>query len=151
MAKLDVENIKKLKEETGAGVLNIKNVLEEFSGDYEKAKEKLMEEGKKKAATKSEREASDGLIYSYIHNNGRAGSMIHMACETDFVAKTEDFQNLCKEIALQVVSMDYDNVEELLADEYIRDSSQTIQDLITNVIAKLGENIELREFIKMKI
>jgi elongation factor Ts len=151
MAKLDIENIKKLKELTGAGVLNIKNALEEFDGDFEKAKEKLVEEGKKKAATKTDRVANDGLVYAYIHNNGRAGSLIHMACETDFVAKTEDFQKLCKEVALQVVSMDYDNIEELLNDEYIRDSSKKISDLITDTIAKLGENIELRAFKKMSV
>ena len=77
--------------------------------------------------------------------------MIHMACETDFVAKTDEFQKLCKEVALQVTSMDYENKEELLEAEYIRDPSKKIKDLITETIAQLGENIELEEFVKLSV
>ncbi len=150
MANLDVENIKKLRDLTGAGILEIKKALEEL-GDFEKAKEHLMEKGKARAASKSDRDASDGLIFSYIHTGGKAGSMILMACETDFVAKTEDFQNLCKEVAMQVCSGDYETVEELLADEYVRDGGKKVGDLITETIAKLGENIELKKFIKYSV
>lgn len=150
MGKIDVKKIKELREKTGAGVLDIKNAIEKFEGDEEKVLKHLEEIGRKIAAKKSERETADGLIYAYIHN-GKVGSMIHMACETDFVAKTDQFNKLCKEVALQVASMDYENNEELLNAEYIRDSSKTIQDLITDTIAQLGENIELKEFVKLSV
>ena len=151
MAKTNVNDIKKLRDETGAGVLEIKNALEEFDGDFKKVKEDLMKKGKAKAAKKADRDASDGLVYAYIHNGGKVGSLILMACETDFVAKTNDFQNLCREVAMQVCTGDYDSVGDLLKDEYIRDESKTVKDLITEAIAKLGENIELREFTKYSI
>lgn len=151
MAKTNVDDIKKLRDETGAGVLEIKNALEEFDGDFEKAKEDLMKKGKAKAAKKADRDALDGLVYAYIHNGGKVGSLILMACETDFVAKTDDFQNLCKEVAMQVCTGDYDSVKNLLKAEYMRDESKTIKDLITEAIAKLGENIELREFTKYSV
>ncbi len=151
MPNLDVENIKKLRDLTGAGVLDIKKSLEEHGADFEKAKADLMEKGKARAASKADRNASDGLVYSYIHNGGKAGSMVLMACETDFVAKTPDFQNLCKEVAMQVCSGDYENVEELLSDEYVRDGSKKVGDLITEAVAKLGENIELKQFVKYRV
>ncbi len=151
MVNLDVENIKKLRDETGAGVLDIKNALAAFDGDYKKARADLMEKGKAKAATKSGRDASDGLVYSYIHTGGKVGSMIVMACETDFVAKTPDFQNLCKEVAMQACSGEYESIEELLADDYTRDPSKKVSDLIAEAIAKLGENIELKQFVKYRV
>lgn len=151
MTKSNIKDIKKLREETGAGVLDVKKALEEFDGDVEKAKEKLLEKAKEKAATKGDRETGDGLVYSYIHTGGKAGSMILMACETDFVAKTEDFQNLCKEVAMQACTADYESVDELLDAEYIRDDSKKVKDLITEAIAKLGENITLKKFVKYSI
>lgn len=151
MPNLDVENIKKLRDLTGAGVLDIKKALEEHGGDFEKAKADLMEKGKARAAKKADRKASDGLVYSYIHTGGKVGSMIVMACETDFVAKTPDFQNLCKEVAMQACSGDYETIDELLGDDYIRDDSKKVSDLITETIAKLGENIELKQFVKYSV
>jgi len=151
MAKLNVEEIKKLRELTGAGVLDIKKALEKFDGDYEKAKEVLIEKGKEKAAKKADRDASDGLVYAYIHNGGKVGSLVHISCETDFVAKTDDFQKLCKEIAMQVVQGEYESVEDLLADDYIRDGSKKVADLVTETIAKVGENIKLKKFIKYSV
>jgi elongation factor Ts len=151
MANLDAKLIKELRDLTGAGVLDIKNALEKFEGDVEKTKNFLMEKGRERAAGKSDRNAKDGLIYSYIHNGGKVGSMIYLACETDFVAKTEDFQNLCKEIAMQAATVPYENVEELLNDDYIRDGSKKIKDLITDTIAKVGENIELRKITRLKV
>jgi elongation factor Ts len=151
MAKTSMEDIKKHRDLTGAGVLDIKNAMEDSDGDFEKAKEDLIKKGKAKAAKKAERDASDGLVYSYIHNGGKVGSLILMACETDFVAKTDDFQNLCKEVAMQICTGDYDSVKQLLDDEYIRDGSKTVRDLVTEAIAKLGENIELREFTKYTV
>lgn len=148
---IDVKKLKKLREETGAGVLDIKEALEKHDGDMDKVREQLKEISKEIAAKKADRETGDGLVYSYIHNNGKVGSMIHMACETDFVAKTDEFKKLCKEVAMQITSMEYENKEELLKDEYIRDSSKTVEDLIKETIGQLGENIELEEFTKFSV
>ncbi|MFZ2664348.1 MAG: translation elongation factor Ts, partial [Patescibacteria group bacterium] len=121
---IDAEKIKKLREETGAGVLEIKSALEEAGEDYEKAKESLMKKAASKAAKKADRTANDGLVYSYIHNGGKVGSMVLISCETDFVAKTDDFKKLCHEVAMQVCTEDFDNLENLLSSEYIRDPSK---------------------------
>ena len=103
MSTINVELIKKLREETGAGVLDVKQALETHGGDEAKAREDLVKKGLVKAAKKSaEREVKDGLVHSYIHAGGKVGSLVSVACETDFVAKTEQFQKLVHEVALQV-------------------------------------------------
>lgn len=146
-----VEKIKILREETGAGVMEVKETLEKYDGDIEKARKDLMSKVSAKAAKKADREAGDGLVYSYIHNNGKLGSMIMMACETDFVARNENFTDLCKEVAMQVCTEDYKNVKGVLEAPYMRDESRTVQDLINEAIAKLGEKIELKEFTKYSV
>jgi len=147
----DIKKIKQLREDTGAGVMEVKQALDKHGGDLEKAKKELMKKASAKAAKKADRVAGDGLIYSYIHLNGKLGGLIHMACETDFVAKTDAFQNLCKEVAMQVCTEDIDKVKDLLKAEYMRDASKTVGDLITEATAKLGEKIELKKFIKYSI
>ena len=148
----NLENIKKLRDETGAGVLEIKKALEDTKGNYVKAKDILVKKGMARAAKKSaERTASDGLVYAYIHNTGKVGSMVAVACETDFVAKTDQFSELCKDLAMQVCTGDYSNVEELLADEFIKDPKKKISDLVTEAIAKTGEKIEIKKFVKYSI
>lgn len=147
----NIEIIKKLRDETGAGILEIKNMLEEVGDIYEKAKEELLKKSAAKAAKKSERVAEDGLVYSYIHNSGKVGSLVLLSCETDFVAKTEDFQKLCREIAMQVCTEDYEDVEKLLQAEYIRDPSKKILDLVNEATAKVGEKIEVRKFVKFSV
>jgi elongation factor Ts len=147
----NIEIIKKLRDETGAGILEIKNMLEEVSDNYEKAKEELLKKSAAKAAKKSDRVAEDGLVYSYIHNSGKVGSLVLLSCETDFVAKTDDFQKLCREIAMQVCSEDYENVEKLLESEYIREPSKKILDLVNEATAKVGEKIEIRKFVKFSV
>ncbi len=147
----NIEIIKKLRDETGAGILEIKNMLEEQGDNYDKTKEELLKKSAAKAAKKSDRVAEDGLVYSYIHNSGKVGSLVLLSCETDFVAKTEDFQKLCKDIAMQVCSEDYEDLEKLLESEYIRDPSKKISDLINEAVAKVGEKIEIRKFAKFSV
>ena len=149
--ELNIKDIKNLREETGAGILEVKQALENSSGDYAKAKEELMKKVGSKAAKKSDRVTKDGLIFAYLHARGRVGTLIYMACETDFVAKTEDFQRLCKEVAMQAATGDYSSVEELLNDEYIRDPSKKISDLLNETTAKVGEKIELKKFVKYSV
>ncbi len=148
---IDVESIKKLREETGAGVLEVKQALEASNGDFQAARKELALKGISKAAKKADRMTKDGLVHSYIHMGGKVGSMVLVACETDFLAKTEDFKNLCHEIALQACAQEYPDIETLLAAEYIRDPGKKIMDLITEVTAKVGEKIELKNFARFAV
>ncbi len=147
----NINDIKKLREETGAGVLEVKEALEKFSGDYNAAKSELMKKVSSKAEKKAGRTASDGLVASYIHHSGKVGSLVLVACETDFVAKTDYFDHICKDIAMQVCSEDYKDVDELVKSEYIKDPSKTIGDLIQELTAKMGEKIEVKKFVKYSI
>jgi elongation factor Ts len=147
----NIEEIKKLREETGAGVLEVKQALEDAGGSYEKARELLMSKVKAKAEKKADRVTKDGLVESYIHMGGQAGSLVLVACETSFVAKTDDFKKLAHEIAMQVCTDNYTDVEMLLNSEYIRDSSKKIKDLINETIAKVGEKIEVRSFVRYDV
>jgi len=148
---INTEKIKKLRDETGAGLLEIRNILEEVGGDFEKAREELMKNVASKAAKKSDRIVEDGLVYSYVHNSGKVGSLVLVGCETDFVAKTDDFQKLCKEIAMQICTEDYESVEDLLNAEYVRDPSKKIVDLVNETTAKVGEKVEIRKFAKFTV
>ncbi len=145
---ISTEDIKKLREETGAGIADCKEALTESDGDMAKAKEWLKQKGFDRAAKKSEREVKSGVVEVYSHG-GRVGVVVEVLCETDFVAKTEDFKNLAHEIALQIASMNPEDKEALLAQEYIRDNSQTISDMIKSVVGKLGENIQIGKFCRV--
>lgn len=148
MATVSIESIKKLREETGAGILDSRAALELNDGDMQKAKEYLRKKGLEKADKKADREIKSGLVYSYIHGVGKVGAMVEMGCETDFVAKTDDFVELCKEVSMQVASMSPESVEELMKQAYIRDPKKTVEDLVKEKIAKLGENIQIRRFVR---
>lgn len=147
-----IEEIKKLREETGAGVMDAKRALEETKGNYDAAKKILEEKGLAKAAKKqAERTVKDGLVHSYVHSSGKAGSLVLVACETDFVAKTDDFQKLCHDIAMQVCALDYENVQDLLEDDFLKDPSRKVKDVVSGAISKLGEKIEIVKFSKLSL
>ena len=146
-----IDQIKELREATGISVAECKKALEEAGGDMAKAKEWLRQRGKEVAEKKQDRETGEGLVTSYVHGTGKVGSLVAVRCETDFVARSEDFQNLCHELALQAASMEAENVEDLLAQEYIKDSSKTIKELIEEGVAKLGENIVVERFARFRI
>ena len=145
-----IDDVKKLREETGAGVMDAKKALEEY-GDYAQAKQAMVEAGAAKAAKKSDRQAKDGLVFSYLHSTGKVGSLVESNCETDFVARTEDFKKLGQEVAMQAAAMPAANLDEFLAQDYIRDPSKKISDLVTGAIAKLGENIKIARIVRYKI
>ncbi len=147
---VSVEEIKKLREKTGAGIADCREALEETKGDLEKAATYLKKKGIEKAEKKAERETNQGRVFSYIHG-GKIGVLVALLCETDFVAKTEEFQNLGKELCLQIASMDPKDTEELLKQEYIRDPKVTIEEMVKEVIGKLGENIKLDKFTRISI
>ncbi len=145
MIKVNLNDLKKLREATDAGVADCRQALEESNGDMKKATEWLKKKGVERAAKKSEREVKAGRVFSYIHHTGRLGSLVSLACETDFVAKTDHFQNLGKELSLQVASAKPSSVEELLNQEYVRDPSKKISDLIKETVGVLGENIQVMD------
>jgi len=146
-----MDKIKELRDKTGAGVMDAKNALEETNGDIAKAAEIIMAKGLAKAEKRSDREVKSGKVYCYTHGGGSAGAMVEVACETDFVANTEEFSTLCKEIALQIVSMNPKDVEELMGMAYIRDASKTIEQLVKELIGKTGENIRVIRFARYKL
>lgn len=193
---VSIEAIKQLREMTGAGVMDCRKALEEAKGDLQKAVEILREKGAAKAAKKAGRTAREGIIDVYTHGEGRIGVMVELNCETDFVARTEEFRHLAHEIALQIAAMapKYIRVEDipqdmleterakfrqraldegkpehvadrvaegmlnkwldevvLLRQTYIRDESRTIQDLITEAVTRLGENIVIRRFVRWEL
>ncbi len=148
---INLELLKKLRNETQASIADCRKSLEESNGDYKKALSFLKKHGLEKAAKKSDRETSQGLIESYIHQNGRVGAIIEVLCETDFVARTDEFKHLAHEIAMQVAAMNPKDVDTLLKQEYIRDSSKTIESLIKETIAKLGENINVKKIARISL
>ena len=158
--------VKELRDKTGAGIMDSKRALEESAGDIAKAESILNAKGLASAAKKADRSTSEGLVVSYIHTGGRVGSMVELNCETDFVARTDEFGILGRNIAMQVAAMnpiyldrasipeDVEDVkdEELLNEqEYIRDSSMKITDLVKESIGKLGENIRIRRFSRFEL
>ncbi len=140
---ITVDQIKALREETGAGIMDVRRALNDSDGDVQKAKEWITKKGLARAAEKSDRETSEGFVFSYVHFNGKVGALVKLACETDFVARTDDFQNLGREIAMQVASMKPESVEDLLKEDYLRDSSKTIEQLVKSVAGKTGENVRI--------
>jgi elongation factor Ts len=149
--KVSVEKIKELREKTGAPIMRVKNVLEETKGDVSKAEGVLKKEGFKKVQDKAKRETSQGLVYAYIHHSGKVGSMVELLCETDFVAKNEVFKELAHNIALQIASMEPRNVKSLEKQEYIKDPSKKVVDLVKEAIVKTGENIKISRFNRLEL
>lgn len=147
---INLENIKLLREQTGAGIADCKEALSQSKGDMEKAKEWLRKEGLDKAAAKSDREVKAGVVDVYSHGS-RVGALVELLCETDFVARTDDFKNLAHELALQIASMNPSSVEELLSQEYIRDATLTVEQLIKQVSGKLGENVLVGRFERIAL
>ena len=158
---ISAQAVKELREKTGAGVMECKRALQDAGGNQEKAVEILREKGMTKHAKLAGREARQGLIESYIHTGGRIGALVEVNCETDFVARTEEFRVLAREIAMQVASMNPASVgamdseqggdDVLLNQEYIRDARKTIRDLIKETIGKVGENIMVSRFQRFEV
>jgi elongation factor Ts len=158
--------IKELREQSGAGIMDCRSALMECDGDTEKALDFLKEKGLLKAQKKSERTTGQGLIESYIHTAGRIGAMIEVNCETDFVARTEEFKGLAHCLAMQVAALTPKYVSEeeipegeevdpkevcLLSQPYIKDPTMTVKDVIVEAIAKVGENIQVGRFVRYEL
>jgi elongation factor Ts len=195
MSKVTAAMVKELRERTQAGLLDCKNALNETDGDMDKAVEYLRKKGLSKAAKKAGRIATEGAVVSYIHG-GRVGVLLEVNCETDFVAKTEDFQSFCRDVALQIAAMnpqavaredmDLTKVEAekkllrekaiaegkpekivdrivdgqinkffsehvLLEQAFVKDDKKTIEDVQRELIAKIGENVKIRRFVRYEL
>jgi len=147
----NIEIIKKLRELTGAGVMDAKSALEEANGDIHRAQEILKQKGLTSAKKRADRSTQSGLVYAYIHRQNEIGVLIEVNCETSFVAHTDEFRELAHELALQIASMSPNDVDDLLKQTYIRDSKMTIQDLVNETIAKTGENIIIHRFTRYQL
>lgn len=196
MANVSMDLVKELREKTGAGFGDCKKALEETGGNIEKAMDYLREKGIASASKKSSRMAKEGRIFSYIHTNGKIGAMVEINCETDFVARTDEFENLLKDISMQVAAMSPlyvkredvpkevlekekeiykaqlkdsgkpENIIEkivdgkiekyykdvcLLEQAFIKDDSKTVETIVKEKIAKLGENIIIKRFARFVV
>ena len=166
MADIPLELIKQLRELTGAGVMDCKRALEATDANLQKAVEFLREQGIASAAKKANRVAAQGVVESYIHAGGRIGVIVEVNCETDFVARTPDFQALAREVAMQIAAMNPAVVREedlpedaeptegepvLLNQPYIRDAGKTIRELINETIGRTGENIQVKRFSRFEL
>ena len=151
MANIDLELLKKLRDKTSSSIADCRMALEESGGDYSKALAWLKKRSIEKAEKKADRETMQGVIDAYIHQGGKVGVLVEALCETDFVAKTDEFKHLTKEIGMQVAAMNPKDVDSLLKQEYIRDSSQTIEQFIKSIVGKLGENIVIKRFVRFEI
>lgn len=193
---VNMEQVKSLREKTGAGIVEVKKALEAAGGDEEQAIRILRESGAAKAVKKTDREAKEGVISTYLHSNGRIGAMVKLYCETDFVARNEEFQSLGRDIAMQVTAMspaalrpedvsDESVAKEkeiwieqlrqekkpeammemilagkekkfreegaLLSQPFVKDPTKTIRDIVTEAVQKMGENIQVGEFVRFEI
>jgi elongation factor Ts len=166
VATISAGLVKELRERTGAGVMECKRALEEAGGNLDRAAAVLQERGIAMAEKKAHRETSQGMVECYIHAGGRLGAMVEVNCETDFVARTEDFKRLARDLAMQIVAsspafVSDEDVPEgaegdpeelcLMRQPFIKDESRTVSDLVKEVIAKTGENIRIRRFTRFEL
>lgn len=144
---ISASDVQKIREETGLGVMDIRNALEESGGDKEKALKILSEKAGAKMEKRAGRATGQGKIGIYLHGDGKSACMVEVNCETDFVAKNEDFNDFIKDLTLQIISMKPNNVEELLEQDFVKDGSKKISDLLKEIVAKTGENVVISKFV----
>ena len=149
--EIDIQLLKDLREETGAGVMDVKRALVEANGDVEQAKAIIAEQGLARAAKREDRTTQSGLVYAYVHGNNEVGVLVELNCETSFVAQTDEFKQLAHELALQIAAMDPTDPGELLEQDYIRDAKMKVNELLQAAIAKTGENIVLKRFTRFQL
>lgn len=145
-----VEDVQKLRKESGFGVMECKKALKDADGNFSEAKKLLAKKGAMKAEKRKDRETSQGVVETYIHD-GKIGAIVILGCETDFVARNEQFKALAHDIAMQIASMDPKDEKELMGQAFIKDPSLTIGDLVQEHIGKIGENIKVVDFKRMSL
>ena len=161
---ISAARVKELRDLSGAGVMECKRALVEAGGDIQRALQILREQGLAQAAKRSERETGQGVVEAYIHGGGRIGVLVELQCETDFVARTPDFQQLAHDLALQVAATDPPRVSDedeaapvdsdelpLLKQPFIKDPGRTVADVIQEVAVKTRENVVVRRFVRFQL
>lgn len=148
MSKIDIIQIKRLREETGVAIIRIREVLEKVKGDEKKALSILKKEGLEKAEKRTNRETSQGKIFAYTHHTGKVVGIVELLCETDFVAKNELFEKLGKDLAMQAASMGDKKFEN---QDFIKEPSKKVKDIVKELIAKTGENVKLGRVLKVEL
>jgi elongation factor Ts len=146
-----MEIIKALREETGLSFAQIKKALDEASGDIEKARAVLRTYSEAQAEKKADREIVCGCISSYVHSNGTMGAMLILGCETDFVAKNDEFKSLAYDLAMHVTANGNDQIDTLLDEPFIKDSTLKVGERINSSIQKFGENIKIEKAVRFTI
>jgi len=145
-----INQVQKIREITNAGVMECKKALEDTGGDFDKAVALIHERGLTRAEKKGERTTGAGLLHSYIHNE-RVGVLLELRCETDFVARNPMFKELAHDLAMHIAAMNPTDVSDLIKQNYVKDDSVVIENLVKGVIAKLGENIRVEHFCRYEI
>lgn len=148
--KVSSADIQKLREVSGAGVMDSKKALEDAGGDFDKALAVIREKGLAKVAKREGRETGAGLIYSYVHAE-RIGVLVDLRAETDFVVRSDPFRSLAHELAMQIAAAGPENVDELLKQPYIRDEKRVVENLVQDVIAQVGENVRVNKFYRLEL
>ena len=143
-----IEDIKKLRQETGFSVSLCKSALEEAGGNREKALNILKGKGAAATAKKADRELKAGTIGSYVYNTKNIGAMVNLRCETDFVAQNGEFQGLARDIAMHISAINPEDLAKLMSEAFVKDESKTIKDLIEAATQKFGERIEVAQFAR---
>lgn len=151
MADITTTDIKALRDETGLSIAEVKKALDEAEGDKAKALEVLKNRSAEVAAKKGDRALGAGVVNAYIHNGGASGTLLELSCETDFVAKNEEFKALARDIAMHVAAMNPADVAELMPQPFIKSPDMTIQDMVNGATQKFGERIEVRRFVKLSV
>ena len=144
-------DVKKLREVTGSSIMAIKKALEAAQGDFTKAQELLASLGEDIAKSKASRQTRSGVVDAYIHNGAKTGAIVELYCETDFVARSEEFKTLAHDIAMQVVVINPGDEKELLESAFIKNESETIKEYVDKKIALLGENINIGKFSRLEL
>ncbi len=150
MANISLEDIQKLREETGAGVMDAKRALAEAEGDFDKAVALLAATGAAKAEKRGDRIAGAGMIETYVHN-GRVGVMLDVRAETDFVVRSEPFQDLAKDLVMHIAAMGPETVDELLEQPFVKNPDKTVAALVNEVILKTGEKVSVERFTRYQV
>jgi elongation factor Ts len=151
MAAFTAADVKKLRDLTGAGMMDCKKALDEAEGDFTKAQEIVRARGLAKAEKKSDRETGEGYIASYVHATNKVAAMVEILCETDFVARNPEFQTMAKDVALHIVAMNPADVAELLAQEFVKDPDKTIDQLVKETSGKIGEKFVVNRFVRFQV
>ncbi len=148
---IKADQVKQLREKTGASMMECKKALEESKGDEARALLILRKKDKDIALKKSKRETKQGIVESYVHSNGKIGVLLELNCETDFAARNKEFKELAHDLALHIAGMDSKDEKDLLEEPFVKNPEITVKDLVEEKIAKIGENIKIGRFIRYEL